>query len=202
MTQFLSRRHTILMLASAGLVAAGCAQSKPSNFYTLSSLRGQGQGPGKSGPGPAVGVGPITLPPYLDRPQIVTRSSANKLELAEFHKWAESLKDIFSRTMADNLGALLGTDQVAVLPRRRNLPTDYQVEIDVTQFDTTIGGQTLLAARWTLFGKDGERPLVTKESAITSSTTTPKDYESVVAAMSQAVEQLSQEIAQAIKARA
>ena len=76
---------------------------------------------------------------------------------------------------------------------------DYQVEIDVTQFDTTTGGETLLAARWTLFGENGQAPLVTRETAISSSTATPQNFESVVAAMSRAVEQLSREIAETIE---
>ncbi len=201
MTANIPRRNALFALAAAGLLAAGCAKTQPSQFYTLSSQRGAAKAPGTGASGPAVGVGPITLPQYLDRPQIVTRSSANKLELAEFHKWAESLENIFSRTMADNLGALLNTDQVVVLPRRRSPRIDYQVEIDVTQFDTTVGGQTVLTARWTLFGADGERTLVSKESTITNGSANPKSYESIVAAMSQAVGQLSREIAEAIQTR-
>ena len=72
---------------------------------------------------------------------------------------------------------------------------------DVTQFDASVTGNTVLAARWTLFGKDGKKPLLMQESKISSAAANPKDYESVVAAMSRAVEALSREIAQAIRRR-
>ncbi len=198
MIDVLSRRALGLLLVWAALVVNGCATTEPSSFYTLSSLRNT-EGPAASGP--AIGVGPITLPQYVDRPQIVTRSSPNRLELAEFHKWAEPLQDIVSRVVADNLAALVPTDRIVILPRRRSLPLDYQVEINVIQFDTSAQGETVLAARWTLFGKDGKKLLLSAESNISASTATPGDYESVAAAMSRALEDLSREIAQAIAAR-
>jgi uncharacterized lipoprotein YmbA len=201
MTRVLCRRDVAILLLVAMLFAPGCAETQPANFYTLSSLQGGDGAAGSGGRGPAIGVGPITLPKYVDRPQIVTRSSPNRLELAEFHKWAEPLRDIFSRIVANNLATLMTTDQVITLPRRRSVPIDYQVEIDVTQFDTSVTGNTVLAARWTLFGKDGKKPLLMQESKISSAAANPKDYESVVAAMSRAVEALSREIAQAIRRR-
>ena len=198
MTDVLSRRAFGVMLVWAALAASGCATTEPSSFYTLSSLRDTA---GAAESGPAIGVGPITLPQYVDRPQIVTRSSPNRLELAEFHKWAEPLQDIVSRVVADNLAVLVPTDRIVILPRRRSLPLDYQVEINVIQFDTSAQGETVLAARWTLFGKDGKKLLLSAESTISDSTATPGDYESVAAAMSQALRDLSREIAQAIAAR-
>jgi uncharacterized protein len=38
-----------------------------------------------------IGVGPVTLPPYLDRLPIVTRASRARLVLGEFDQWAASL---------------------------------------------------------------------------------------------------------------
>ncbi len=198
MISTLSRLRALGPLVFIAFVAVACGQSQPSNFYTISSLE---RAPNAGTAGPAVGVGPISLPEDINRPQIVTRSSPNKVELAEFDKWAESLDKIFPRAMADNLGVLLETDRVVVLPRRRNLPLDFQVEINVTRFDTTIEGQTQLTARWILFGQDNREPLVSRESVIATLTETPDDFESIVASMSRAVENLSREIARTIKAQ-
>jgi uncharacterized lipoprotein YmbA len=71
----------------------GCASTKPARFYTLSPLDGTGE---RSGTVPAeqriaVAVGPIAIPDYLDRPQILTRSGPRELELSEFERWAGSL---------------------------------------------------------------------------------------------------------------
>jgi len=55
---------------------------------------------------PRPGVGPVTLPPYLDRSQIVMSDRANELNLAEFDQWAESLQTNFTRVLGENLVAV------------------------------------------------------------------------------------------------
>ena len=176
---------------------AACAESQPSRFYLLATLPPAEIGPATSTPDKKVSVGidPITFPEYLNRPQIVTRASPTKLSLAEFDRWGEPLKDLFGRIMARNLSALLATEHVYRLPRRRIPSLDYRVEIDVIRFDAELGGKTVLATRWTVFGEDGKQPLVTRVSTNEHSAADPEDFETVVAAMSRAVEDLSREIA-------
>jgi ABC-type transport auxiliary lipoprotein component len=48
------------------------------------------------------------LPPYLDRPQLVTRAGSNRMVLADFDSWAEPLQGLFARVLAKNLTLLLG----------------------------------------------------------------------------------------------
>ncbi len=202
MTKLMLRRSAAVALLAAATAISACAKTEPSTFYTLSSLRTSSAAKPASQDGAlAVGVGPITLPQYLDRPQIVTRSSPNRMGLAEFNKWAEPMSDIFSRVMTENLSILIGSQNVVSLPRRRLVPLDYQVEIEVSQFDTEETGRTVLAARWSLFGKDSEKPLLTRNSVITDNAANAQSYDSVVASMSRTVEALSREIAEAIKSR-
>ena len=92
----------------------------------------------------SVGVGPVTLPPYLDRPQLVTRAG-NRAVLAEFDSWPSCL-GMFARSSRRTQP--LGTDDVLTLPQRRALALDYQVEVDVTRFDVDTGGNAVLDARW------------------------------------------------------
>jgi uncharacterized lipoprotein YmbA len=78
------------------LVLSGCfGSTPPTQFYLLPSPTGVDTAP----PSSAVqrdltlGVGPVTVPPYLDRTQIVTRASRAKLVLADFDQWAAPLQD-------------------------------------------------------------------------------------------------------------
>jgi len=69
--------------------------SAPTRFYTLVPMAGP---PTEAIPisaerGPAIGVGPVTLPGYLDRREIVTRRGRDEIELGEFDHWSEQLKD-------------------------------------------------------------------------------------------------------------
>jgi uncharacterized lipoprotein YmbA len=75
-------------------------------------------------------VGPITLPKYLDRPQIVTRSGRNPLTLAEFDRWAKPLQDNVSRVLAENLARHIPTDHILLHPWPRSAPVDYQVAVE------------------------------------------------------------------------
>ena len=181
------------------MITAGCASTKPSKFYMLSTLATPETGTeaGASSPGLAIGIGPITLPEHLDREQIVTRTSRNELRLAEFDRWAGSLKDGFSRVLAENLSILLSTDRVALFPWRRSVPIDYQVVVDVSRFDGELGGNLLLIGRWTVFAGRDKQVLSMGTSRI-SEPSGAQGYAALVAAQSRALGRFSSEIAEAI----
>jgi uncharacterized protein len=190
-----------LVAATVGmsLMAGGCA-SQPSRFYLLSALAStETASPGTSGQqGPTIGVGPVTLPRYVDRPQIVTRTSPYELKVAEFDRWAEALDTNFSRVLAENLSILLPTARVVMSPWPRAIPIDYQVTVDVTHFLGQVGGDSLLIADWTLFKGEGQ-DVLTSGRARFSAPPSGQDYAAIVAAMSQTVASLSREIATTIR---
>jgi uncharacterized lipoprotein YmbA len=147
-----------------------------------------------------VGVGPVTLPDYLDRPQIVTRASGNRVMLADFDSWIEPIDSMFTRVLVQNLSVLLASDNVISLPQRRATPLDYQVEIDVSRFDADATGRAVLDARWWVYGKDGEQLIEEGRSTIVEPAVDPSDYEAVVASMSKAMGAMSNDIAGVIEA--
>jgi uncharacterized lipoprotein YmbA len=135
----------------------------------------------------------MTLPRYVDRPQIVTRTSPYELKLAEFDRWAEALDTNFSRVLAENLALLLPTARVVMSPWSRSTPIDYQITVDVIHFVSQVGGDSLLIADWTLFRGEGPDVLTSARSRFTASPS-GQDYSAIVAAMSQTVASLSREI--------
>lgn len=179
----------------------GCGTSQPSHFYLLRAVSPVSvSGVSDTAPGSLTfGLGPVTLPKYLDRPQIVTKTSAHEVELAEFHKWAEPLSENVSHVLAENFSVLLSTDRIRQYPWRSSSPLDFQIVVDVLQFDATMGGEAELVVRWSLVGHDGQTVLTTKKTHVTHHPTS-QDYEALVAAMSQNLEDLSREIAESIKA--
>ena len=190
-----------LVAATVGtsLMAGGCA-SQPSRFYLLSALANiETASPGTSGQqGPTIGVGPVTLPRYVDRPQIVTRTSPYELKVAEFDSWAEALDTNFTRVLAENLSILLPTARVVMSPWPRAIPIDYQVTVDVTHLLSQVSGDSLLIADWTLFKGEGQDVLTSGRSRFSASPG-GQDYAAMVAAMSQTVASLSREIATTIR---
>jgi uncharacterized lipoprotein YmbA len=144
-----------------------------------------------------LGIGRITLPELLNRPQIITRTSANKVRMADFSQWAEPLEKSIPRVLSENLSRLTGTDQVSVYPWPTQMELDLRVEIAVIQFESDTDGEVSLVARWRLILGNGSQahPL---QVSTHSETAADRSIEALVAAMSRALASLSRDIASAI----
>lgn len=185
----------------AGLfMLVGCGSTPPTEFYTLSPLSASSQTAqtSVSRSDITIGVGPITIPEFLDRPQIVTRTTANRLDVDEFHRWGGSMKEDFARVLVENLSRLLATNRVSVYPSPEPLDLRYRFVIDVQQFDGRLGEGVTLNAIWTLLDEKTGKPLLTRRFEYSAPTASP-DYEALVAAHSAALAALSRELADAIR---
>jgi uncharacterized protein len=188
----------VVALGVSLLVVSGCANTPPTRFYVLPTLTSADTAPGTSAAKRdlTIGVGPVTLPPYLDRPQIVTRASRARLALAEFDQWAAPLHDDVARVLAENLSLLIPTDYVVLAPWPRTTAIDYQVTVEVMRFDGGVGNEVVLAARWAIVSADGKELLMRKSRF--QAAAAAQDYEAMVTAMSRTLDALSREIAATI----
>jgi uncharacterized lipoprotein YmbA len=189
-----------VLCASLTLLTGCLGLQQPSRFYILNtSPSAESPSPGVAGEtGPAIGLGPLTLPKYVDRPQIVTRTSPYELHFAEFDRWAEPLEVDVLRAMAEELSRRIPTDRIALFPWPPSTPVDYQVVVDVTEFYVQAEGQSSLVAAWSIFKGEGTAALVSRKSRLRAPAGT-QDYGAMVAAMSQTVADLSREIAAALR---
>jgi hypothetical protein len=191
-----------LVILMVAVICAGCrSAAPPTAFYTLSSIReteAQNQQPADIQE-TVIGIGPSQFPDYLDRPQIVTRSGPNRLNLSEFNRWGGKLDQDFLNTFAENISIILSTNRVVIFPWKTQTLPDYRVALDIHQFEGQIGESVLLNVTWSVRGRDeGAQPLHVARTIIRQPIT-GQDYESLVSAYSQAVAELSREVASAIK---
>ena len=189
-----------VILAMLPMVVTGCGTSKPSQFYLLHSLResedGVSTAAGKAGP--SVLIGPVTLPAYLNRAQVVTQSGDHEVVVDETTRWAEPLQANVSRVLVEDLSLLLNTPEVYAFDRRASTPVDFQIIIDVTRFDTDADGGAYLTAFWRVVGKGSKAPIIKRKSvfhAAASSAGTTKTLD----AQNQALSEFSRELAKAIQ---
>ena len=197
--RFFQKTSLLVMLISVLLV--GCGSSPPpTEFYTLNSLGSMTQQtqPSEADQNIAIGIGPVQIPQILDRPQIVTRTGPNKLKVDEFHRWAGPLKAGFAQVLAENIALLLTTDRVAVYPWEGDFKPHYRIALDIRYFEGQLGKNVVLDVVWRVAGQEGQKIQATKASVI-NEPLAAADYESLVAAKSQAIVQLSREIAQEIR---
>ena len=195
----LTMRSLLPVIVLSSMAAGGCATSPPSQFYLMTPLpeADMPRHAAQRDMGPALGVGPVKLPAYLDRPEVVTRSGPNALQIAEFNRWGEPLEDNFKRVLAMNLGVLADTDRVSLYPWPRSSPIDYQVTVDVDRFDAAVSTQVVLIARWNLFTGEEGRAVRSGRTVVTVPAATA-NYEALAGAMSDAVATLAREIAAVI----
>ncbi len=186
---------SILVLLVLGLAACGTTHNY--RYYTLASVPAvPDKAAADSGIVPHIlGIGPVTIPDYLDRPQIVLRTSRNELVFSETSRWAGSLANDSTRVLEENLDSMLTGDGIAVVSWRRGVPNDYRVAVQVSRFDAMAGGTVVLKAQWVIYGKDGKGVLLLRESDI-SEPVLGSDEDSAVKAMGKALMRLSREIQQ------
>jgi uncharacterized lipoprotein YmbA len=187
-------RRARLLLLPAVLLLAACARTPPVSYYLLA-------GPPAAANDPAtgtrrIGLGPVRLPEYLDRPQIVRWASPTRLQLSQQHRWAEPLQESFARALGAHLDAALPAAHVLPWPARGAPGPDARLAVDVQRFEAGADGAMVLEARWTYSrGSAGAKPLEASSVLRETVAGEPGDYDALVAAASAAVAALARDIA-------
>ena len=182
MWQFFSKTRSLEVLYIIGAASAGGCSKK--NFSDSSGI--------------SLGIGPITLPGYLDRQEIVTRVAQNQINLAENDRWAEPLEENFSRVLSQNVAALLRADRVNAYPWPIDKKPVYLVEVEVLRFEANTAQEVQLAARWTVRNSGKKDSLRYRETRL-SRPAKARSPDAAVAALSEALGELSREVAAAIE---
>jgi uncharacterized lipoprotein YmbA len=144
----------VAAIVAAGL-ALGCLGSSPKiSLYTMSAVS---DSLATGAPdGLAIGVGPIRVPRYLDRPEWVTRpgGSTSRLEVDGVRRWAGGFSSNVLSTLGENLGAKLDTQQLVVYPAQITFGLDYRVGVDFHAFEAIGGDALVLRASWVIRAGD------------------------------------------------
>src|SRR5512147_1114381 len=116
-------RFTSLICLLISFLLSGCGnfspRADPSRFFTLTAIAQPAAPAAKESSNPggvSLGIGPIRLPGYLDRQEIVTRVSPNRMDLSEYDQWAEPLETNFNRVLGQNLAILLPINRLVFFP--------------------------------------------------------------------------------------
>src|SRR5512135_69959 len=150
-------QRALFTLALFVVILAGCASSPSSKFYQLTPAQNKTLVTRDVSPDQSliITIGPVRIPDYLDRPQIVTRSGKNELKLSEFNRWAGSLESDIGRVLVEDISSILPPDCASVLYwtsySESQVPASYRVEVNVDRFEGTLGDLVLLNAQWEIF---------------------------------------------------
>ncbi len=180
------------------LLLSACASSPTANFYTLSAVSPTDQLCQPESKELRIKTELLHFPEVLEQPQIATRPQPNRIDYAEFHRWAGSLENNFQQSLGENLEQFCRKVQVVPEFWPSTPGPDFQLSLDVVRFDGKLGDKVTLSVNWAL-KKTADSSSVERHSEIIEPVT-DTGYAGLIAAQSRAVAKLAEEILQVLLA--
>lgn len=189
----------VLSLASSGCTLLA-PRADPTRFLVLAStreLRGEDAARAdgtRATSSTSLGLGPIRLPEYLERPELMVRTSATELTPSHVGRWAEPFGAMLTRVLADDLVQRLAPERLVVYPWYATDRPQWQVEIDVVRLEPDTKGEVVLLARWSVRELAGNGRSFASESRH-AQTAKRDDPAAMAAALSEVVSRLADDVA-------
>lgn len=185
--------NKLLLLICAGLLTA-CGGAGE-NYYRLSATAPAARGTSASGL--SVAIGPVKLPSYIDRAEIVFASGPNEFQIPTNALWIGSLQENIARTVASDLGHILGSGNVRAGLEAGFKPR-YRVALDLRQFHGISGQEAILELSWRIQdGASGAQ--LSRHSASFREPIIGDGYDPLVAAESRLLAQAAAAIARSLR---
>ena len=179
------------------MVTACVHDAKPVEFYRLSADVGLKQNAkfAVNSKELIVGLGPVRIPEYLNRPQMMVAISDNQYSVSEEHRWAEKLDQNILLALYKALPAQLNTEHVLRYPWSQRQDINYQVSIDILDLTIDAQGQSQFMAQWSIKLKDKASVDKRFECSLPASSS---DYALMVKVQSECLTQLGQAISKSL----
>ncbi len=145
-----SRR--IIQICILGLILTGCARSPEVNFYVLNPISEQQQT--NQYHDIHIGLDEITIPPYMNKPQFIIHSTPHLVKMSEKDQWAGPLDKNIQRVIKVNLSTLLPGTVIENIPWSNQFKPNYQLSIDISQFEVDISGDSIFRASYVIYSGD------------------------------------------------
>lgn len=195
-SDFFRRAANIVVFISAVTTVAGCVpghKAKAQSFYLLTA-RAQAA---TTSVNTSIGIGPVRVAPFLQRPHIVTHGGGGDMNVADTQRWSEPLEQGIQRVLLQNLTALTGADTRNFPWMQATIP-HYAVRVDVFDLDRGADGNALLEVSWILEDITHNKMLVSRREHLTAAIATSDDAAASTAALTNAYSELFAQLAQRV----
>jgi uncharacterized lipoprotein YmbA len=185
-----------LALALSGCISV--SNSPTPRFYVLQSVyEGQASKKINIASDVLIGIGPVKIPEYQDRPHMVTQGKDKMLTFAQFDRWGESLDLGVARLIGEDLAVMLPGAKFTVYPWDSFIPVKYQVVVEIVQLDSELDKDLFLVAQWLIIDARKTKTMIIKRSEFRQPII-PQNYSGLAKTLSAACASLSGEIAEAL----
>lgn len=135
---------SIIFLTTITLLSACSTRSPTPNFYLLENELSSKQYSGEL----RIGLGPVEVADYLQKPQIALRTRSSQIKFAEFDRWASNLRGLIINALQHDLAKQLNTNNIYEYPWRQSDQVDYSISIDIKRLDASFqSGEAYLEAK-------------------------------------------------------
>ncbi|HVO11431.1 MAG TPA: PqiC family protein [Vicinamibacteria bacterium] len=193
-------------VAALVMLTAGCVSLKRTpepRLFVLRALATPTAPPAAapSGGEPVLALFGVRVPDHLERPQLVVWVEPNELRIDEFLRWAEPLDAGVTRTLGDDLQALLPAYRVVRAPWPAATSPRCRLATDLRVFGTQPDGRVTIEGSYTLLARAEERTLARQSFAFARPAQTgPWQPGPAVQAMSELLVDVAREIAASVEA--
>ena len=179
-------------------VLSGCGSSPPVDYYTLQPIKNiERNDPDNAS---LLGIGPIRIPGYIDRPQLVTQRAGRGVKVDEFNRWAEPLDLAIPRIVTVNVDGLLDDVIAVTFPYPSRFRTDYRLIGRIIRFDADEQGLAVLELQWAVQDADATNVIQPRRDRYTAQATSTSDSNAIVVALNDTLEAFSRDVADIIRA--
>jgi uncharacterized lipoprotein YmbA len=201
MKQIVIHSCAVMGVVCLALVLSGClsvSNSPTPRFYMLQAVyENQVSKKINIASDVVIGVGPVKIPEYQDRPQIVTQDKEKMLKFAQFDRWGEPLDLGMAHLIGENLAVMLPEAKFTLYPWNSSIPVKYQVVVEIIQLDSNLDKDLFLVAQWLVIDVQNAKTMIIKRSEFRQSII-PQNYSGLAKTLSMACASLSSEIAGAL----
>lgn len=135
-----------IIIISLGLILGACGRSKQPQFYMLNPL--PPASPSARYVHLKIGIDAIRTPAFTEKPQIMIYDGFNRVQLEEFHQWAESLDRNIRRVIKTNLNMLLPGAIIKESPWDIDFKPTHSLEVIISEFKIDMLGNSSLRAEY------------------------------------------------------
>jgi len=201
MKQIKIKNYLSLGVLYLALIVSGCLSipSSPTpRFYALSAVNeNQVSKKINIASDVLIGIGPVKIPEYLNRPQMVTQDKKKMLQFAQFDRWGGSLDTGLARLIREDLTVMLPGAKLTLYPWDPSIAVKYQVSVEVVQLDSKLDKDMFLVVQWMVIDVQNSKTVIIKRSEFRQPIV-PQNYSGLAKTLSTACASLSSQIAEAL----
>jgi uncharacterized lipoprotein YmbA len=195
----MNKNQKLIALTLFAILIGACSigpNTKPSQYYVLEANIEQSNNNLLNDL--ALGVGPISIPGYINRPQIVTKTDTPELKIEEYSRWAEPIDRMFSRALAENIQKLTNSQQIHSHPWSNATEFKYRLSAKVIKFENDMKGDALLVVHWGIIDTNNPSASISKHTVYKVSAT-DKEISGRVNALNETIAQFARDIVKTLE---